>query len=112
MRTATIQNRTYRNALGNCQARVIVKGTDALRKQLADAFFPARHVVRHPGVSAQVAHLCEHVGLTSRRSPCAKQAAAGAACMFEAISSSMSGPQRSTRPWAAERGPRAFVTSA
>jgi hypothetical protein len=107
MRTATFQNRTYRNAFGNCQARVVT-GTDALRKQLAGAFFPARHVVRHRDACV-VAHLRED-----------KQAAAG---RLAAISASMSGPQsllrceqprsmRCSQPWAAERGPRAFVTSA
>jgi hypothetical protein len=98
MRTATVQNRTYRNAFGNCQARVVT-GTDALRKQLAGAFFPARHVVRHRE-AVVVAHVREH-----------KQAAAVA--RIASISSSMSGPRSSMRlHWVAERGPRAFVTFA
>ncbi len=95
-----IQNRTYRNANAIGLARVIVTGTDALRKQLVDAFFPARHVVRH----TRGAGACLAARLRQ-----AKQAGAGAARTLEPTSSSMSGPQR----WAAERGsPRAFVTSA
>ena len=106
MRTA-ILNLTYRNANAIGLARVNVTGTDGLRKQLADAFFPARHVVRHRGVPACLAaHLRQ-----------AKPAGASAARTLESISSSMSGPQRSMRceqrRWAAERRlPRAFVTSA
>ena len=108
MRTA-ILNRTYRNALGNCQARANVTGTDALRKQLADAFFPARHVVRHRGVPACLVMLRGDVAIKSRLSQQAKLSGGSAARMLESISSSMSGPQR----WAAERRlPRAFVTSA
>jgi hypothetical protein len=104
MRTA-ICNRTYRNA-GNDQARANVIGTDVLRKDLAGAFFVARHVVRHPrGVPACLAAL--HVGLTARRAQ-AKQASASAARLLERERSSMPGSQR----WLAERGsPRAFVTS-
>ena len=103
-----IQNRTYRNANADGLARVIVTGTDALRKQLVDAFFPARHV-RHtrPSMACFAARLRQ-----------AKQAGAGAARTLEPTSSSMSGPQGSIscgqpQRWAAERGsPRAFVTSA
>jgi hypothetical protein len=115
MRTA-ISNPTYRNAIGIDRARGNVTGTDALRKQLAGAFFPARHVVRHPrGVAACLAAQLRQ----------SKQVSASAARTLEPTSSSMSGPQRSLRcgqrrslrcgqpRWAAERGsPRAFVTSA
>ena len=95
---STVQNLTYRNALGQNQARVNVTGTDVLRKQVASAFFHARHVVRRPAGSPAC---LKALGL--------KQADAAAARMPERIRSSMSGPQR----WLAERGiPRAFVTSA
>ena len=108
MRTA-ILNRTYRNAIGTGLARVNVTGTDALRKQLADAFFPARHVVRHRGVPVCLTVL--HVGLTPRRLPAAKPTGASAG-MLESISSSMAGVQRSKR-WSAERrSPIAFAQSA
>ena len=96
MRNA-VQNLTYRNALGQNQARVNVTGTDVLRDQVADALFHA-HVVRQP---AGTPACLKALGL--------KQAKATAARMPERIRSSMSGPQR----WLAERGsPRAFVTSA
>jgi hypothetical protein len=96
----TICNRTYRNVLGTSQVRANVIGTDVLRKDLADAFFVARHVVRHPrGVPACL------LGKLLQ----AKQAPSSAARALEPMRSSMSGPQR----WLAEGGtPRAFVTSA
>jgi hypothetical protein len=98
MRNA-ICNRTYRNAIGNDQARANVKGTDVLRKHLAVAVFDARHVVRHPrGVPACLMASLRQV----------KQAPASAARSLERISSSMPGAQR----WLAGReAPRAFVTS-
>lgn len=95
MRNA-VQNLTYRNALGQNQARVNVTGTDVLRDRVADAIFHA-HVVRQPA------------GPACLKASGLKQAMATAARLPERIRSSMSEPQR----WLAQRGsPIAFVTSA